>query len=57
MTQKRKAKDRAPRDGKILDWQLWDEQGKPCARGLSREKARELRSFAGGIVVKVVVAH
>lgn len=53
------AKDRAkqPRDGKVLDWQLWDEQGKPCASGLSREKARELKSFAGGIIVKVVRAH
>jgi|GEM_PF-6621055 len=57
MTQKRKAQDKQLRDGKILEWQLWDEQGKPCVRGLSREKARELRSFAGGFIAKVVRAH
>lgn len=57
MTQKRKPQDTHPRDGKVLEWQLWDEQGKPCARGLSREKARELRGFAGGFIAKVVRTH
>lgn len=46
-----------PREGDILDYELRDEHGKPCAAGLTREQARELKSFAGGYVCKVVVVH
>jgi hypothetical protein len=44
-------------DGDVLDHQLWDEQGKPCAKGLTRDQARELKRSCGGVIVKVVVTH
>jgi hypothetical protein len=50
---------RRPRfvEGDVLDYQLWDEQGKPVERDLTRNQARELKSLCGGVIVKVVVVH
>ena len=44
-------------EGTIIEYQLFDEQGRPCARGLDRDHARDLRALAGGYVCKVVVVH
>lgn len=44
-------------EGAIIDYQLYDEQAKPCICGLTRDEAREHRAHAGGYVCKVVVVH
>lgn len=44
-------------EGTVVEYQLWDEQLRPCVRGLDREQARELKRMAGGYVVKVEVVH
>lgn len=48
---------KAPREGEILDYQLWGEDRKPCIKGLTREEMRKLHRECGGIRVKIVVTH
>ena len=44
-------------EGTILEYQLWDDDQHPVARGLTRDEAREYKRECGGYVVKVEVVH
>lgn len=46
-----------PREGEILDYQLWDEMRKPVIAGLDRDEMRRLYRECGGIRVKCSVTH
>jgi len=48
--------DRLP-EGTVLEYQVWDENGHPVIRDLTRNQARELRRECGGYVVKAEVVH
>lgn len=46
-----------PREGEILDYQLWDENREPVIAGLDRDEMRKLYRECGGIRVKCSVTH